>query len=135
MIPALRSTLAFWLTVVKALGLSFCIMLTSGLIGVVYGGLFFPFDATEEAFVNRLADGITATFLGIMVIITQRMLRAVPNGFQRIERPLLVSTMIAWVVSRFTVSYEVLVLELFIIGWIIPWIISVQTRHHSEAPS
>lgn len=133
--PTLKSTLGFWLTFVKALGLSIAITFTSGLIGAIYGGLFFPFDVTEEAFVNRLADGTTATFLGLMVMVTQRMLRSVPRGFHRIERPLLVSTMLAWVISRFSVSYEVLILELLIIGCVIPWMILVRPRHHSEAPS
>jgi ABC-type amino acid transport system permease subunit len=131
----LKSALGFWLTFVKAMGLSIAITFASGLIGVVYGGLFFPFDVTEEAFANRLADGTTAAFLGLMVMVTQRMLRSVPRGFHRIERPLLVSTLLAWVLARVAVSNEVLIIELLIIGCAIPWIILVRPRHHSEAPS
>ncbi len=126
----LKSALGFWLTFVKAMGLSIAITFASGLIGVVYGGLFFPFDVTEEAFANRLADGTTAAFLLIMTITLKRRLRFVPGGFARIERFLPTSVVLAWALDRHYWDNQALIYELVPISSVL--LLVVLTRPQSR---
>ncbi len=111
------SWIGFWLTIAKAVSLSFAITCASVLVGAFYGGLWFPFDDREEAFLHLLMDGATLSFLLIVWTVSRRMLRSAPQELVRIERPLIISTMAAYIMAtRWMLSPDLLTLTLLVIG-------------------
>lgn len=128
-----RSWLAFWLTIAKAISLSFVITCASVLVGAFYGGLWFPFDDREEAFLRLLMDGATLTFLSVISTISRRMLRSVPRGFDQIGVALVISTMTAYALAVWMASPDLLTLELLVIGSVtLIRVFQLRYRSHRE---